>query len=378
MMGLLDYYRQFEDMDQEEVNRGLRERRAREKQLALQQVPELDLSGTEWPDLPDSEVVNAAIAVARGNVNGYPDRHAASIRRLLAERHGVSPEQVVVGNGAAELLQAAALALLGGDDELVTPWPSYPLYPLMASRAGARPVAVDLAGGRVDPAAVRAAVGERTRVVTICNPNDPTGTYLTADELGELLAGLPEHVHVLLDEAYIDFADREPPDSCLRLVDAFPRLLVLRTFSKAWGLSGLRAGYAVGSLAATSLLETIAPVLGVNALTQAAVDHALRRGDAELARRRAVVAEQRRRLLDALHDLDVDAPDSQANFLWLRAPSLTGAQLAGRLEAEKVIVAPGGPLGDDDHVRVAIRDSRATDRLLAALRAALDARRAGA
>lgn len=366
-MGLLDYYRQFEDMDQEEVNQGLRERRAKEKALALQQVPELDLSGTEWPDLPHSEVVNAAIAVARGRVNGYPDRHAAGIRRLLAERHGVAAEQVVVGNGAAELLQAAALALLGPGDELVTPWPSYPLYPLMASRAGARPVAVDLAGGRVDAAALHAAVGERARVVVICNPNDPTGTYLEASELGELLAGLPEHVHVLLDEAYVDFVDREPTDACLRLVDAFPRLVVVRTFSKAWGLSGLRAGYAVASPSAASLLEAISPVLGVNALTQAAVEHALRTGGAEIERRRRLVAEQRRRLLHAVHDLRVDAPESQANFAWLRAPALTGARLAGRLEQEKVIVAPGGPLGDDDHVRVSIRDARATDRLLAAL-----------
>jgi histidinol-phosphate aminotransferase len=366
-MGLLDYYRQFEDMDQEEVNRGLRERRRREKALALELVEEIDLSSTEWPDFPNSEVVNASIYVARGRVNGYPDRHAAGIRRALAERHGVGPEQIVVGNGAAELLQAAALALLGPGDELVTPWPSYPLYPLMASRAGARPVAVDLAGGRLDPAAIRAAIGPRTRVVAICNPNDPTGTYLPSAEVGELVAGLPEHVSVLLDEAFVEFQDREEADACLRLIDAFPRLLVFRTFSKIWGLSGLRAGYAIGAPAATSLLESIAPVLGVNVLTQAAVSQALKIGGAEIARRRAMVIEQRGRILARVHDLAIDAPDSEANFIWMRAPSLTGAQLAARLESEKLIVAPGGPLGDDDHVRVSVRSQAATDRLLAAL-----------
>src|SRR3954453_10795325 len=98
-MGLLDYYRQFEDIDEEELNRARRARRAREKELALQRVPDLDLSGTEWPDLPNSEVVNAAIAVARGRVNGSPARHASRVRRALAERHGVEPEQVVMGNG---------------------------------------------------------------------------------------------------------------------------------------------------------------------------------------------------------------------------------------------------------------------------------------
>src|SRR5439155_20615085 len=132
-------------------------------------------------DMPNSEVVNAAIARARGRVNGYPDRHAAGIRTLLAERHGVTPEQIVVGNGAAELLQAAAFVLLAPGDELVTPWPSYPLYPLMASRAGGRPVAVDLAAGRADPEALLRAVSDRTRAVVLCNPNDPTGTYLPAD-----------------------------------------------------------------------------------------------------------------------------------------------------------------------------------------------------
>nr|MBA3371550.1 aminotransferase class I/II-fold pyridoxal phosphate-dependent enzyme [Thermoleophilaceae bacterium] len=107
----------------------------------------LDLAGTEWPDLPNAEVVNASIYAARGRVNGYPDRLATRLRRRLAGRHGVEPEQIAVGNGAAELLQTAAHVLLEPGDELVTPWPSYPLYPLMAQRAGGRPVAVELSTG---------------------------------------------------------------------------------------------------------------------------------------------------------------------------------------------------------------------------------------
>lgn len=372
-MGLLDYYRQFEDMTEEEVNRGLRERRAREKALALEEVPVCDLSRTEWPDFPNAEVVNASIFAARGGVNGYPDRNAAAPRRMLAERHGVQPEQIVVGNGAAELLQSAALHLLGDGDELITPWPSYPLYPLMASRAGARPVPVPLSGGRADPNALRAAVGERTRVVALCNPNDPTGTYLGSEALGTFFAALPERVYVLLDEAYIQFQDDEAEDAALRLVDAFPRLLVFRTFSKIYGLSGLRAGYAVGGPASTPLLEAIGPVLGVNALTQAGIVQALKIGDVEVDRRRHMVAEHRGRLLAALHDLPVDAPATQANFAWLRAAGLSGAELAARLERAGVLVAPGGPLGDEDHVRAAIRGAAATDRLVSALHGAFRA-----
>ncbi|MBA2506891.1 MAG: aminotransferase class I/II-fold pyridoxal phosphate-dependent enzyme, partial [Thermoleophilaceae bacterium] len=362
-MGLLDYYRQFEDMDQEEVNKGLRERRAREKALALEQVPVLDLSSTEWPDFPNSEIVNASIATARGKVNGYPDRHAGELRGMIAKRHGVDPQQVAVGNGAAEMLQAAAYALLGGSGELVTPWPSYPLYPLMASRAGGKPVAVDSA----DPEDILAAVTEQTRIVMICNPNDPTGTYVPSEHLAGLVAQLPDHVHVLVDEAYVQFQFAEDEDACLRLVDSFPQLLVFRTFSKVYGLSGLRCGYAVANPAAASLLERIAPVLGVNALTQSAALQALKIGDPEVIRRSALVAEQRRRVESALHDLPFDAPPTQANFVWLRAPEMTGAEIASRLEEEKVLVAPGGPLGAEDHVRASIRGPAATSRLLEAL-----------
>jgi histidinol-phosphate aminotransferase len=366
-MGLLDYYRQFEDVDQEEFNRGLRERRAREKATALQRVVQVDLSGTEWPDMPNAEVVNAAIARARGWVNSYPDRHAATIRALLAERHEVAPEQIVVGNGAAELLQAAAFALLAPGDELVTPWPSYPLYPLMASRAGARPVAVDLVAGRADTGALFDAITEHTRVVVLCNPNDPTGSYIPADEVRRLATALPEHAHLLVDEAYIQFQDVEPEDSVLRLVDELERVVVFRTFSKIYGISGLRCGYVVGSSGAARLLDAIAPALGVNALTQAAVEHALRFGEQEIGRRRELVVEQRKRVERALHDLPVDAADSQANFLWLHAAGLTGSQLAGHFQNEGVTVAPGGPLGADDHVRVSIRGAVATERLLKAL-----------
>ena len=364
-MGLLDYYRQFEDVDEEELNKERRARRAREKALALEQVPDLDLSTTEWPDLPDSEVVNASIYTARGRVNGYPDRHAEDVRRTLAERHGVEPERIVVGNGAAELLQAAALALMGEGDELLTPWPSYPLYPLMAARAGARPVPV----GSLE--ALRRTMGDRTRVVVICNPNDPTGTYLTAETIASVAADLPDWAHLLVDEALVHFQDTEEVDAVLRLTDALPRLLVVRTFSKIYGLSGLRAGYAIGSSASTSLLDAISPVLGVNALTQSAVEQALKIGGPEIERRRASVIRERKRLLAALPGLPVDFTDSQANFVWLSADGLTGADLTARLGTHGVIVAPGGPLGADDHVRITVRDAAATDRLLAALGKAL-------
>jgi histidinol-phosphate aminotransferase len=372
-MGLLDYYRQFDDMSEAEVSERLLKKRDEERAKALAQIPMIDLSGTEWPDFPNSEVMNASIFVARGRINGYPDRHAEKLRRSLAARHDVDPERIVVGNGAAELLQLAAHALLGGGGELVTPWPSYPLFPLMAARAGGRPVAVDLVDDRMDARRTLAAIGERTRALVICNPNDPTGTYIPADELATLLSQVPDHVEVLLDEAFVQFQDIEAEDACLRLTDAFPRLTVFRTFSKAYGLSGLRIGYAVGSRDSAELLTRLAPVLGVNALSQAAADYAVGIADRELTKRRSSVSEQRDKLLSELPELGVEAAPSQANFLWMKVEGISGADLAARLERERVLVAPGGPLGADDHVRAAVRGPNETSRLLLALRRSLSA-----
>jgi histidinol-phosphate aminotransferase len=366
-MGLLDYYRRYADIDAESVNRQLRERRARERAKELARIPVVDLASTEWPEFPNAEVANAAIAVARGRLNGYPDPTARAVRERLAERHGVAPEQIVVGNGAAELIQTTAYLLLVAGDELLTPWPSYPLFPALASRVGARPVAVEVSDGVPDPAALREACSERTRVLVLANPNDPTGGYLPADALDELLGALPEPVHVLLDEAYVDFQDVEAQDACLALVERHPRLIAFRTFSKVWGLSGLRGGYAVGAPEASSLLEAIAPAHGVNALTQAGLAYAVERGTAEVARRRAAVIEGRRRVLAAVPELGLEATPTQANFAWMSAPGVAGADLAARLERSGVLVAAGGPLGDERCVRASIRGAAATERLLSAL-----------
>jgi histidinol-phosphate aminotransferase len=364
-VGLLDRYREFEDVDPEEDRRVRRERRHRERALELERVPDLDLSGTEWPELPNSEIVNASIFTARGRVNGYPDRHAEGVRSALARLHDVDAERIVMGNGAAELLQAAAMSLIEPGDELLTPWPSYPLYPLMATRAGGRPVAVDWH----EP--LEEGISDRTRLVVLCNPNDPTGHHIPAERVAELAAALPERAHLVVDEALVQFQDAEPVDAVLRLTDAFPRLLVVRTFSKIYGLSGLRAGYAVGSTASARLLDAISPVLGVNALSQSAVAHALKIGAREIARRRQAVLRERARLMEGLAALPVDADPSQANFVWLSARGTSGLALANALRKENVVVAPGGPLGADDHVRATVRDAAATDRLLAALRTAL-------
>lgn len=360
-MGLLDYYRQFTGMSDQEVSTELRRRADEQRSRELARIEPLDLARTTWHEFPHPDVAAAVTFAARRSLNRVPDPGASELRRDLARRHGLEPGRVAVGDGAAALLRAAAEQLLAPGDQLVTPWPSYPLYPMLARRTGAHPVPVAL----FDVDALTAALGERTRLLVLCNPNDPTGAHLDVAQLDGMLGELPERVSVLLDEALVDFVD-EPGDT-VGLLDDHPRLLIFRTFSKAYGLAGLRCGYVLGARGSEPLLERLGPDLGVATPIQTGALEALRACGEQVARRRATVVAERRRLLDALPALGVDAAPSQANFAWLRVPGLSAAQLVARLERHGVTVHSGAAVGDDDHVRAAIQSPAATDRLLDAL-----------
>jgi histidinol-phosphate aminotransferase len=366
-MGLLDYYKQFEGLSDAEVSEQLRERSAERRRRALARIDPLDLSATTWHELPHPDVVSAITYAARRGINRPMDPLAMELRRELGRRHGLEPERVAVGNGASTLLRVAARLLMGPDDELVTSWPSYPLYPLMARASGGR--AVPVPGHDAD--ALFAAVGDRTRVVAVCNPNDPNGAYMPVGELRRLLERLPDHVTVLLDEALGDFVETEPLGASLELLDDFPRLLIFRTFSKAYGLAGLRCGYVLGGPGSEGLLEQIGPPLGVSDVAQAGALEAVRKLGNQVATRRQIVATERARLAEAIAELPVDAAPSQANMVWLRAPGLADGELSERLRHSAVIVHPGAEWGEPDHVRATIQSPPATDRLLDALRKAV-------
>jgi histidinol-phosphate aminotransferase len=364
--GLFGYYRQFEGLSEEEVNVELRKDAQERRAKALSKLDPLDLTQTTWPEYPHPAVVNAITFAARRGLHRYLDRASGALRAEIGHRHGVPQDRVVVGDGSAQLMHDAAAALLEPDDELVTPWPSYPLYPVMARRARGHAVPVD--GFSADD--VLAAINDRTRLVALCNPNDPTGELLSVDALRGLLERLPERVVVLLDEALRDFADAEDLDATLALLDEFPRLLVFRTFSKAWGLAGLRVGYALGGPGAEPLLAELAPELGVNELAQAGALEALRMTTAIVERRVATIAAHRTQLLRELAALGITATPSQANVLWLTAPGPHGgADLAARLERAGVIVRSGAQLGAPDRVRMTVPHlEHDVERLLRTLR----------
>jgi histidinol-phosphate aminotransferase len=361
------HYRQFQGMSPQEVSAQLRERAAARRRRALARVDPIDLSATTWPEYPPPAVVNAITFAARRGLQRYLDRGGGRLRCELAHELRVGEERVVVGDGAAQLLGAAAQALLEPGDELLTPWPSYGLYPVIAQRARGRAVPVP----GFSAGALMRAIGARTRLIALCNPNDPTGALMPVGELRELLEGVPDRVVVLLDEALRDFVDAEERDAALALAEEFPRLIVVRTFSKAWGLAGLRVGYAIGGEGAAPVLARLEPELGPNELGHAGALEALRHARGVVAERIRTVAAERARLTGGLAALGVDVAPSQANVLWLAAEGIDGGELARRLARHAVLVAPGGPLGDPDRVRAAVQRGEASDRLLRALRAEL-------
>jgi histidinol-phosphate aminotransferase len=351
-MGLLDRYKQFEAMTEEEVNVGKRAAAAERRAKELARVEPLDLARTTWPEVPPAVIVNAITYIARRGLHRYTDRDATELRGELATRHGVAPTRIVVGHGAAELLTIATQSLAEDPtDELITPWPSYGLYPLMARRARIRAVPVP-GGFSVD--AIRSAVTDRTRLIVLCNPNDPTGEFLGTAAVRELLSDLPERVVVLIDEALRDFTVAEAVDDTVALLDDHPRAILFRSFSKAWGLAGLRVGYAIGAEGAQPLLESLAPEHGLDELSQAGAVEALR-SHPRLARRRGVqIAELRAELAGGLTELGFDVTPSEANLLWVAWPTLSGVGLGDALQRLGIVVAGGAPLGDPARVRMTV------------------------
>jgi histidinol-phosphate aminotransferase len=377
-MGLLDYYRQFEGMSEEEVNAGLREEAAERRRKALTRVETLDLSLTTWPELPHPRIVSAITFVARRGLHRYPHLSGSDLRAVLAERHGVDPERLILGNGAADLLSAATRALIEPGQQLLTRWPSYPLYPLMARRAHGRAVRVGAdasagvgASAGVDALLEAVASEPDVRAIALASPNDPTGELLAAAELRRLLEQLPAGVAVLLDESLVEFADAQPSSASLELLEHHPSLLVFRSFSKAWGLAGLRIGYAIGAPGSGELLAELAPDLGVSEISQAGAFAALQTCSDLIERRVRTIHVERPRVTAGLRALHFDVTDSQANFVWAAHPTLQGGELAARLARAGVLVAAGDALGEPRHVRIAIQSAAATDRLLSAVEKAL-------
>ena len=329
------------------------------------------LASNESP-LPPHPAVVEAIARTAAAANRYPDPDATLLRRRLAERYETDPGRVAVGNGSCEILLAAAEALCEPGAEILYAWPAFSMYPYLPALTGAREIRVPLAPGDVhDLDAMAAEVTAATQLLLVCNPNNPTATHIPAAEIAAFCERLPAHVTAILDEAYVEFQTDDDPDATLDLLADFPNLVVLRTFSKCYGLAGLRVGYAIGSPGFRAAVDAVRQPFSVNALAQAAGAEAILHSDDVLRRVELTVAE-RLRVEEGLAELGLLTSDSQANFSWIDLGDAEEAAIVAGLAERQIAVRPGTPLGGPGHIRVSYGTAAENDRFLRVLSEILD------
>jgi histidinol-phosphate aminotransferase len=324
------------------------------------------LASNESPWGPHPAVAEA-ISRAAAHSNRYPDPSAALLRRRIAERYEVEPAGVALANGSCEILLAAAMALCEPGAELVYAWPSFSIYPYLAPLSGAREIRVPLGAGYVhDLDAILAEITAATQLVVVCNPNNPTSTHLPAQRIAEFCARVPDHVTVLVDEAYVEFQLDDDPDATLDLRAQFPNLVLLRTFSKVYGLAGLRVGYALCSPKFRAAVDAVRQPFSVNALAQAAAAEAIRHQD-DVANRVERNIVERVLVEEGVRELGLETPDSQANFSWISLADRDEPAVVAALAESGILVRPGTPLGGPGHIRVSYGTPEQNQRFLAAL-----------
>lgn len=315
---------------------------------------------TPYPPLPH---VLGRIAEAAGQINRYPDNFSTELTAALAAKYAVDVEQVRVGCGSVSLCTQLVQAVADADDEVIYAWRSFEAYPIITSVSGASSIQVPLADHVHDLDAMADRVTGKTRLVFVCNPNNPTGTAVRRDALVRFLRAIPEDVVVALDEAYREFVtDPDVPDG-MSLLSEFPNVVVLRTFSKAYGLAGLRVGYAVAAdPAITAALRQTQVPFAVTTVAQAAALASLEApAEQELLARVAELVSERRRVYAGLAELGYAVPQTQANFVWLPLGDAT-TQWAAACEERKVIVRAFAGSG----VRVTIGSCEENNNFLAA------------
>ncbi|MCW3067868.1 MAG: aminotransferase class I/II-fold pyridoxal phosphate-dependent enzyme [Solirubrobacterales bacterium] len=333
------------------------------------EAPLVRLASNESP-YPPLQEVRDAISRALPSLNRYPDPSNSLLRRRLSERYDVPASRIAIGNGSCDILLAAGEALLEPGAELVHAWPSFSVYPHLSAASGARAVTVPLdLSERHDLDAMLAKITAATRLVVVCNPNNPTSTALPLADIARFLAEVPPEVCVIVDEAYCEFNLLEDPDASIELLDAHPNLALLRTFSKVHGLCGLRVGFALcGSEELPRALDQVRQPFFCNALAQAAALEALAHQDAVIDRVALTVAE-RNSVGERLAALGIETAESQANFCWLHLGSEHDeTEVMRGLQERGVLVRAGRALGSQTPaLRVTYGLPEDNDRFLAAL-----------
>ncbi len=322
-----------------------------QRELGLERIVKLAANEGPFPPFPEAL---EAMARAQGELNRYPNGGAVRLHEAIAARHSVALEEVCAGSGADGCLDLLSQAVLAPGDEIVCGWPSFPSYAIYAAKQGASTVKVPLRDHYYDLEALAAAIGPRTKLVYVCHPNNPTSTMNSKDELDRFIAQVPEQVLVVIDQAYFEYIDRlDYPDAVAAYFKAGRRVLVLRTFSKIYGLAGLRVGYAVAPADVCAAMVKVRRPFDLTTPAQVAAVASIGEG-AEIARRRALNRRGLERLYEILrgHGLE-PAADAVGNFVYLE-PGEEAAVLFERFLRAGVIVRPLGSFGAPNAIRISV------------------------
>jgi histidinol-phosphate aminotransferase len=327
------------------------------------------LASNESCFAPLPSVVEAAGRVLSG-ANRYPDPSYEPLRRALSERYGIPAARIALGNGSCDVLLAAGEALLEPGAEVVYAWPAFSVYPHLAATSGARAIEVPLDDDdRHDLDAIAAEITVATRLVLICNPNNPTSTSVGLDRIEEFLDRVPSHVCVILDEAYCEFAlNLGDTYASVELLRRYPNLVVLRTFSKVYGLAALRVGYGLcASEAFRTAVDQVRQPFYLNAAAQAGAVEALKHQD-EVERRVTQTLAARLDLEEGVRGLGVWVAESDANFIWLHLPDeVSEADVVAGLREHGVLVRAGASLGREGALRVTVGTAVENEKFVGAL-----------
>ena len=325
-------------------------------------------SNESWQP-PGHRVIEAAHEALSG-ANRYPDPSYAALRGALSDRYGVAKQRIALGNGSCDILLSAGEALLEPGAEVVYSWPAFSVYPHLAAASGARGIQVPLdSDDRHDLDAMATEVTVATRLVMICNPNNPTSTSIGLDAVEAFLERVPRHVAVILDEAYAEYAlALGDTYASVDLLRRWPNLVILRTFSKVYGLAGLRVGYGLcGSEDFRAAVDQVRQPFYLNVAAQAAGVQALRHQD-EVERRVVRTVAARAELSDGARELGLWVAESDANFIWTHLPEdAVEADVVSGLAARGVLVRAGGALGREGSLRVTVGSDAENARFLSAL-----------
>lgn len=324
----------------------------------------IKLASNENPYGPSPKAI-AAMRTAMASVHRYPDEPGFRLLQRLSKHLGVAPDQIIVGNGSDEILGLMGLALLQPGDEVVIPTPSFLMYKIVTQYAGATPVLVPLKGMGLDLDAILAQINAKTRIIFICNPNNPTGTLVTQSAFDDFLKAVPGNVVVVVDEAYIEFVRDAQCLSGLRCLDARPAVVTLRTFSKAYGLAGLRVGYGVMPVKMAELLNRVRMPFNVNAIAQAAAIAAL--DDTDFIKKSvSLVHHSLDYFYDELDKRGLRYFESQTNFFLIDV-ARDAKDVFEKMLRQGVIVRAMTAYGFPHYIRINIGLPQENQRFLAAL-----------